>query len=102
MRWVGAPELTLDEVQRVGLPRYSPVNVEGSALVKAEVSVGAAHRYIDHRDIATLILLAGSCCRDPTASGCPGQSQGRGGIGSTQLLHRSSMGCSEPLSSRGW
>jgi hypothetical protein len=56
---VGAPELTLDEVGRVGLPRYPVVNVDGSALVKAEAPVGAAHRGIHHREIATLILLAG-------------------------------------------
>ena len=55
----GAPELTLDEVGRVGLPRYPVVNVDGSALVKAEDPVVGAHRDIHHREIATLILLAG-------------------------------------------
>ena len=58
-RGVGAPELTLDEVQRVGLPRYPVVNVDGSAIVKAREPVVGAHRDIYHREIATLILLAG-------------------------------------------
>ena len=58
-RGVGAPELTLDEVGRVGLPRYPVVNVDGSAIVKAEDPVVGAHRDIHHREIATLILLAG-------------------------------------------
>jgi hypothetical protein len=58
-RGVGAPELTLEEVGRVGLPRYPVVNVDGSAIVKAEDPVVGAHRDIHHREIATLILLAG-------------------------------------------
>ena len=58
-RGVGAPELSLDEVQRVGLPHYPVVNVDGSALVKAADPVGGAHGAIQHREIATLILLAG-------------------------------------------
>jgi len=58
-RGVGAPELTLDEVQRVGLPRYPVVNVDGSAIVKAREAVVGAHRDIYHSEIATLILLAG-------------------------------------------
>jgi hypothetical protein len=54
-----APELTLDGVGRVGLPRYPVANVDGSALVKAEDPVVGAHRDIHHREIATLVLLAG-------------------------------------------
>jgi hypothetical protein len=55
----GAPELTLDEVGCVGLPRYPVVNVDGSVLVKAEDQVAGAPRDIHHREIATLILPAG-------------------------------------------
>jgi hypothetical protein len=58
-RAVGAPELTLDEVQRVGLPRHPIVNVDGSAIVKAREPVVGAHRDIHHAEVATLILLAG-------------------------------------------
>ena len=58
-RGVGAPELTLDEVQRVGLPRYPVVNVDGSAILKAEDVGAGAHCDIHHREIGTLILLAG-------------------------------------------
>jgi hypothetical protein len=54
----GAPELTLDEVGCVGLPRYPVVNVDGSVLVKAEDQVAGAPRDIHHREIATLILPA--------------------------------------------
>ena len=35
------------------------MNVDGSAIVKAEDPVVGAHRDIHHREIATLILLAG-------------------------------------------
>jgi hypothetical protein len=58
-RAVGAPELTLEEIQRVGLPRHPIVNVDGSAIVNAREPVVGAHRDIHHREIATLILLAG-------------------------------------------
>jgi hypothetical protein len=58
-RGVGAPELTLAEVERVGLPHYPVVNVDGSAMITAAAADGGTHGDICHPGIATLILLAG-------------------------------------------
>jgi hypothetical protein len=58
-RGVGAPELTLAEVERVGLPHYPVVNVDGSAMITAATADGGTHGDICHAGIATLILLAG-------------------------------------------
>jgi hypothetical protein len=58
-RGVGAPELTLEEVQRAGLPQYPVVNVDGSARVNAADPLDSTHSAICRPDIATLILLAG-------------------------------------------
>jgi hypothetical protein len=57
-RGVGAPEVELLEVQRIGLPRRPVINVDGSRLVTANEWVVGAHRDIYHPEIATLVLLA--------------------------------------------
>jgi hypothetical protein len=58
-RGVGAPELSLAEVERVGLPHYPVVNVDGSAVITAAAADGGTHEDICHPGIATPILLAG-------------------------------------------
>jgi hypothetical protein len=58
-RGVGAPELTLAEVGRVGLPHYPVVNVDGSTMVTSATADGGSHGDICHPGIATLVLLAG-------------------------------------------
>jgi len=57
-RGIGAPEFTLEEVQRVGVPRHPVVNVDGSGIVNAQDPLVGAHRDIYRREVATLILLA--------------------------------------------
>jgi hypothetical protein len=57
-RGVGAPDIDLVEAQRIGLPRWPIVNVDGSRVVRAEAPFVGAHHDIHHAEIATLVLLA--------------------------------------------
>ena len=57
-RGVGAPELSLLDVQRTGLARVPVVNVDGSRVVKAREPLVGAHRDIFHPEIATLVAMA--------------------------------------------
>ncbi len=57
-RGVGAPQLDLLEVQRIGVPQYPIVNVDGSRVVTAHAPLLGAHRDIFHREIAVLAALA--------------------------------------------
>ncbi len=57
-RGVGAPEVDLVEVQRIGLPRRPVVNVNGSRVVRASEWLVGAHRDIHHPEIARLIAMA--------------------------------------------
>lgn len=57
-RGVGAPEVDLTEVLRIGLPARPVVNVNGGRVVRASEWLVGAHRDIQHPEIATLIGLA--------------------------------------------
>ena len=58
-RGVGAPEVDLLAVQRIGIPQYPIVNVDGSRVVTAGEALLGAHRDIFHREIAMLAAMAG-------------------------------------------
>jgi hypothetical protein len=58
-RGVGAPEVDLLAVQRTGIPQYPIVNVDGSHVVTAGEALRGAHGDIFHREIATLVAMAG-------------------------------------------
>jgi hypothetical protein len=57
-RGVGAPEIDLIDAQRIGLPRYPIVNVDGSRVCCATDALMGAHRDIHHAEVANLVLLA--------------------------------------------
>jgi hypothetical protein len=57
-RGVAAPDVTLEEVQRIGLPQHPVVNVDASGIVRARAPLVGAHRDIFHPEVATLVLLA--------------------------------------------
>ena len=57
-RGVGAPELDLLAAQRMGIPQYPIVNVDGSSVVRASEFLVGAHRDIFHREIALLAAMA--------------------------------------------
>ena len=57
-RGVGAPEVDLCDVPRIGIPRYPIVNVDGSRVITASETLMGAHRDIHHPQVATLVLLA--------------------------------------------
>jgi hypothetical protein len=52
------PRLELRQVQQTGLPRWVLVNVDGSAVVRADAPGLGAHRDIVHTEIGVLVLLA--------------------------------------------
>jgi hypothetical protein len=56
-RGVGAPEIDLIDAQRIGLPRYPIVNVDGSRVCRAAAALIGAHRDIHHAEVANLVLL---------------------------------------------
>jgi len=55
---VGATEVELLQAQRIGVPRWALVNVDGSAVVKANGWLLGAHLDIFHPEIATVVLMA--------------------------------------------
>jgi hypothetical protein len=57
-RGVGAPEIDLIDAQRIGLPRYLIVNVDGSRVCRTTDALIGAHRDIHHAEVANLVLLA--------------------------------------------
>jgi hypothetical protein len=56
-RGVGAPEIDLIDAQRIGLPKYPIVNVDGSRVCRAADALIGAHRDIHHAEVANLVLL---------------------------------------------
>ena len=57
-RGVGAPEVDLSEVPRIGLPNYVIVNVDGSRLMRPTQPVIGAHLDIDYIEVSRTVLVA--------------------------------------------
>jgi hypothetical protein len=68
-RAVGAPCVDLVDAQRIGIPSYRVVNVDGSRIVCARDPLVGAHRDVFHPEIARLVgMAAGLLVGGPTGA----------------------------------